>query len=179
MANEIKIYLTKAKYKAMEDQLEFMEGEGTLILNSLLASSPGSGMGRPLDLPIHELARRYFSEIQDIKGKLLKATIIDEFVGENSKNGVVGIGATVHITYVNYNDKEMFTILGPDEADPDNGKISHLSPLGSLLMGMKEGDIETLKTNSTKIRVDNIEFNSLDFNYSPKDWKKILENTVV
>ena len=51
-------------------------------------------------------------------------------------------GATV--TIVDENDKRRtFSIVGTDESDPDNGKISWLSPLAKALFKAKEGDIVT------------------------------------
>jgi transcription elongation factor GreA len=36
--------------------------------------------------------------------------------------------------------QERFTIVGKEEADPINGKISNESPVGKALMGKKRGD---------------------------------------
>ena len=36
-----------------------------------------------------------------------------------------------------------FLIVGPDESDPEEGRISYLSPIGNALMGTEiEGDVE-------------------------------------
>ena len=51
----------------------------------------------------------------------------------------VAIGATV--TAMDENNKTYrFTIVGEDEAAIDEGKISWISPLASVLMGKKRGD---------------------------------------
>ncbi len=51
----------------------------------------------------------------------------------------VAIGATV--TAIDENDKKYrFTIVGEDEAAIEEGKISWVSPLASVLMGKKMGD---------------------------------------
>jgi transcription elongation GreA/GreB family factor len=42
--------------------------------------------------------------------------------------------------------KQEFRLVGPTESDPDNGKISHLCPIGKSLMDAKLGDIVSVKT---------------------------------
>jgi transcription elongation factor GreA len=37
-------------------------------------------------------------------------------------------------------EKETYTVVGPAEADPVEGRISYESPLGSALMGHAKGD---------------------------------------
>lgn len=66
-----------------------------------------------------------------------------EIIKSTKKAGVVSLGSVVEIK----NDKTFtYTIVGPVEADPLNGKISDESPIGEALMGKKEGDTATVTT---------------------------------
>lgn len=66
-----------------------------------------------------------------------------EIITSTKKAGVVSLGSTVEIK----NGKNYtYTIVGPVEADPLNGKISNESPIGEALMGKKEGDKATVTT---------------------------------
>lgn len=66
-----------------------------------------------------------------------------EIIKSTKKAGVVSLGSVVEIK----NDKTFtYTIVGPVEADPLNGKISDESPIGEVLMGKKEGDTATVTT---------------------------------
>jgi transcription elongation factor GreB len=57
----------------------------------------------------------------------------------------VFFGATV--TYANERDEERtITIVGVDEVDADNGKVSWVSPIARALMKAQEGDIVELRT---------------------------------
>ena len=57
----------------------------------------------------------------------------------------VFFGATV--TYVNAaGDEQTISIVGIDELDPLNGKISWVSPVARALTKAKEGDVITLRT---------------------------------
>jgi transcription elongation factor GreA len=51
------------------------------------------------------------------------------------------------VVYVKEDDlpSEKYTIVGEAEANPREGRISHNSPLGSVLMGKKRGEIVEVK----------------------------------
>jgi len=57
----------------------------------------------------------------------------------------VFFGATV--TYANARDEEKtITIVGVDEVDADNGRVSWVSPIARALLKAQEGDIVDLRT---------------------------------
>jgi transcription elongation factor GreA len=47
----------------------------------------------------------------------------------------------VTVTEEGLNDPETYWVVGPAEADPKQGKISHESPLGKALLGKRVGDL--------------------------------------
>ena len=49
-------------------------------------------------------------------------------------------------------DPETYHIVGPTEADPRNGKISHESPIGVAIMDKKVGDVTEAQTPGGKIK---------------------------
>jgi len=66
-----------------------------------------------------------------------------------SNNDKVAVGAKVKV-HVEGTDEE-FHIVGEPEADPLANKISHESPLGSLMVGKKVGDTFQLEIPTGKI----------------------------
>lgn len=54
-------------------------------------------------------------------------------------NGIVRFGATVTI-HRDDGREQTFRIVGEDEADPERGTLSYISPLAQVLMGKSEGD---------------------------------------
>ncbi|QHN42530.1 transcription elongation factor GreA [Candidatus Mycosynbacter amalyticus] len=76
------------------------------------------------------------AEIEDI---LQNAEIIS-----GAKKGQVGLGSTVELKTGSKTVK--YTVVGPVEADPLEGKISNESPIGEALMGKKVGETVTIKT---------------------------------
>lgn len=75
--------------------------------------------------------------IKQLEDSIRRAKIIDE---ASAPKGVVVVGSTVVIAEVGFEDEEEeYRIVGPHEADPDNGLISNESPIGNALLGKKKG----------------------------------------
>jgi len=77
----------------------------------------------------------------------------------NAKTEVVGPGTVVHVTDLQSNHAETFTVLGAWDSDPDKGVISYLTPVAQALLNHKVGDeIEAeLHGNKHRQRIDKIE----------------------
>lgn len=83
--------------------------------------------------------RRTNQEIQDLESLLSKAEIIQP---RNIATVQVGHRVTLQLS-----DQDIcYQILGSVETNPGQGVISHLSPLGQVLLGKKLGDVVELKT---------------------------------
>lgn len=77
------------------------------------------------------------ARIQELEYMLEHAIIIEE-----APKGIVGIGTTVTISYIDdEDDEDEYKIVGSLEADPFDNKVSDESPIGKALCGAKEGDI--------------------------------------
>lgn len=76
------------------------------------------------------------AEIEDIvnNAEIIKA----------SKKSVVGLGSRVELK--TGAKKVQYTVVGPVEANPLEGKVSNESPIGMALYGKKEGDKVTIST---------------------------------
>lgn len=78
--------------------------------------------------------------IQQIETMLRHAVLIEA----NGPAGVVDLGSQVTVLEEGRETPEVFRIVGPAEADPLNGKVSHESPLGQALLGCRAGDMVTV-----------------------------------
>jgi transcription elongation factor GreA len=85
--------------------------------------------------------------IQEIEAILRNTVIIEK--GQSS--GYVFIGSHVTIQEGDF-DPETYHLVGPTEADPRKGKISHESPIGRTLMNKKVGDIAEAETPGGTIK---------------------------
>jgi len=75
--------------------------------------------------------------ILQLQNLIQNATIIDEDGAHKSKQ--VTLGSTVKVKTSDGKSQE-YTIVGPAEADPREGKISNESPVGRALIGKKLND---------------------------------------
>ncbi len=71
---------------------------------------------------------------------------------------VVGLGSTVSIEYVDDDDEEEYKIVGVQEADPFQSRISNESPIAQAIMNHKVGDIVTVESpnGSYEIKITQI-----------------------
>lgn len=73
--------------------------------------------------------------IQALQSLIQNAEIIDEDGAHRSK--IVMLGTTVKVKSSDDAKSHEYTIVGPAEADPRAGRISHESPIGRALIGKK------------------------------------------
>ena len=59
---------------------------------------------------------------------------------------VVGIGSTVGIEYMDDEDEDEYKIVGSQEADPFESRISNESPIAKALLNHKVGDVVTVES---------------------------------
>jgi len=85
--------------------------------------------------------------IKELENILRNAVIIEA----NENKEAVFIGARITIQEDDL-DPETYHLVGPTEADPRKGRISHESPIGRALMDKKVGDVAEAETPSGKIR---------------------------
>lgn len=77
--------------------------------------------------------------IQEVEGKLSNAQIIDPKLLD--ADGRCVFGATVEIEDQDSGEMVTYQIVGEDEADIKNGKLSVASPMARALIGKYAGDI--------------------------------------
>ncbi|MBI1257466.1 MAG: transcription elongation factor GreA [Chloroflexi bacterium] len=85
--------------------------------------------------------------IQYLENVIRSATII----ANDGPSDVVAVGSKVTIVEDGTDDEEIYSIVGAAEANPSEGKISHLSPIGSALIGAKKGEKVRVTTPSGTI----------------------------
>lgn len=95
------------------------------------------------------------ARIRDIEGRLSGAQIID--VTTIPYTGKVFFGTTVDIVNVESDETMTYQIVGEDEADLKQGKISVTSPIARALVGKEEGEVVVVQTPSGLIEYEIVE----------------------
>ncbi|HOT90593.1 MAG TPA: transcription elongation factor GreA [Anaerolineae bacterium] len=80
--------------------------------------------------------------IRELELAIRNAVVIAE---PGANDGRITLGSQVTVVEEGYDDPETYHIVGPVEADPAKGKISHESPLGMALLGRMVGDKVTVR----------------------------------
>ena len=73
-----------------------------------------------------------------------------KIVTDGKKKNEVSFGSKVGIKKEGSGELHEYTIVGSEEADMRERKLSHVSPLGGALMGKKKGDVFTFDTPNGK-----------------------------
>ena len=97
-------------------------------------------------------------EIFQLEDKLSRAEIIDNLKMDTSK---INIGATVHLKNVKTKDKIIYSLVGPEESDFSQNKISVASPVGKGLLGHKKKDIVKIQVPSGILEYEILKFEYL------------------
>ena len=81
--------------------------------------------------------------IKEIEAKLSRVQVID--VAQLSQDGRCVFGTTITLMNIENETEITYQIVGEDEADVEQNKISCHSPIASALLGNEEGDEVTVR----------------------------------
>ena len=96
--------------------------------------------------------------IQELEAKLSNAQVVD--ISKLSNQGKVIFGARVHLSHVMTGVESTYQIVGEDEANIKESKISYSSPMGRALIGKCVDDTALVNTPEGPV-----EYEILDVQY--------------
>ena len=138
MAKEFKI--TSTRLKELEEELNYLKTTREKEVAELIKEARSFGdlsENSEYDEAKNEQAKLY-GRIAEVENILANAVIIEE--GEEN-TGRVGLGCRVRVLDVEMEEEEEYTIVGSQEADPMNYRISDDSPFGRAMVGKGVGDV--------------------------------------
>ena len=145
-------YLTREGLKKLQDELAHLTTVRRREIAERFQQSRERG-GTVSNAEYEEVNNeRSFNEgrIQALEGMINNAVIIEEEAGQRDS---VEVGATV--TVKNPQGRPAtYTITGSAEADPAQGRISNVSPMGQSLLGKKVGEIAEVSAPSGTIQLE-------------------------
>jgi transcription elongation factor GreA len=137
-------YLTLDGLKKIERDLEYLRNVRRQQVAERLhnALAEGGELGEDAEYEDAKNEQAFVEgEIARLETILSNASVIDESVAKDS----VQVGTRVTLREKGTTNDEVYMIVGEAEADPESGKISHRSPIGSALMGHKVKDQVTIQ----------------------------------
>lgn len=156
MGNKNTVYLT-------EEGLEDLKKELDNLINvrrpeNIIAIKEARALGDLSENAEYDAARNEQAQIEGRIKQLEKMLENVSIITEVSKDKV-SIGNTVSIKYVDDEDDEIeeYKIVGSQEADPFESRISNESPIAKALFDHKVGDIVTVESPNGSYEVEIVE----------------------
>jgi transcription elongation factor GreB len=161
----VRNYITPAGHRGLQDELHRLVTEERPKTVEIVSWAAGNGdrsengdylYGKK---KLREIDRR----IRFLTKRLESAEIVDP--ARQTRRDQVFFGATV--TYAGSGGAEKtVTIVGVDEIDPDQGRVSWISPIARALLKAHEGDVVELRTPSG---IEPIEIVEIRYNAAAAD----------
>ena len=140
MDSEKEVLLTQEGYDNLEKELEFLTTEKRAEIAERIKVALGFGdlsENSEYDEAKNAQAANE-TKIAELENKLRYAKIIDE---SEIDTKTVQVGNTVKVLDMEFNEEELYTIVGSTEVDLAQNKISNEYPIGSALMGANKGQV--------------------------------------
>jgi transcription elongation factor GreA len=136
-------YITKEKRHALELELKDLEGSKRKEILATLAYA--KSLGDLSENAEYHQAREDQGKLEERIKKIEEILKSSETIKHNTGDKVE-VGSRVVVQKEDTKEEKTFTIVGSEEADMANGKISNHSPMGVALFGKKKGDTVSFKT---------------------------------
>lgn len=148
MTDETQAFLTAEKFAELKQELEHLK---TVRRKEVAESLEyARSLGDLSENAEYQEARDLQAAIEERIGYLEKTIKEAKIVKHNKTGDVIGLGSIVTIQKEKDKDKREYTIVGSDEANIHERKLSYLSPLGEALMGKSKGDEFEFETPNGK-----------------------------
>lgn len=147
--------LTKEGLEKFKEELEYLKS--VKRKENIRALQEARAQGDLSENAEYDAARDEQAQIEARIAEL-ENIIKNSRIIESDNTDTVGIGKTVEIEILPEGEKISYTIVGSEEANPFENKISIASPVAQALKGKHKGDIVDiiLPTGSYKIKITNV-----------------------
>jgi transcription elongation factor GreA len=153
---EKKTVLTKEGYKKLEKELDYYISVRRNEIAEQIAFARGFGdlsENAEYDEAKNEQSR-IEAKIVEMENTLRNCIVIED---EDVTTDTVGVGNTVKVLNQKLKAEQVFTIVGANETNPKEMKISSESPIGATLLGKKVGQVVPVETPGGVIKMKVLE----------------------
>ena len=156
MAENQKTVLTEEGLKKLEAQLDYLISVRRNEVSEQIAVARGFGdlsENAEYDEAKKEQAK-VEEEIVRLTNTIRTAVVVADSDISTEK---VSVGTTVRVKDVDTGDEDEYAIVGANESDPYENKISNESPVGAGLLGAKKGQIVTIEIPTGELHYEVLE----------------------
>jgi transcription elongation factor GreA len=154
MAKGKQMLYTQQGYQELVDELHYLKHEKREKIKNDIAVARSFGdlsENSEYDEARNEQAKNE-ARIKELEELLENAVILDE---SNIDTSVVSLGATVKVS--SPMGEVVYDLVGSNESNPMEGKISDQSPIGAALIGKRAGDTVSVETPGGSIEMKVLE----------------------
>ena len=148
MAKEFK--LTRERLKELEEELNYLKTTREKEVAEQIKEARSENS--EYDEAKNEQAKLY-GRIAEVENILSHAVVIDESA-EQERAGVVGLGCTVKVRDLDLEEEATYAIVGSQEANPMESRISDDSPFGRAMLGKHIGQTVEVEAPVGTIRFE-------------------------
>ena len=156
MAENQKTVLTEEGMKKLEAQLDYLISVRRNEVSEQIAIARGFGdlsENAEYDEAKKEQAK-VEEEIVRLTNTIRTAVVVADSEISTEK---VSVGTTVRVKDVDTGDEDEYAIVGANESDPYENKISNESPVGAGLLGAKKGQVVTIEIPAGELHYEVLE----------------------
>lgn len=139
MAENTKQQYTKSGYQELVTELERRKTQDREKIREDIAIA--KGFGDLSENAEYDAARTAQAEnearINELENLIENAVVVDE---NSLETGIISLGSVVILHDMDEEEDITYSIVGSNEVDPLDNKISDLSPIGHAIMGKRAGD---------------------------------------
>ncbi len=150
MSNK-KVYLTEEGLKDLKEELDILINEKRP--KNIQSIKEARSLGDLSENADYDAAKNEQAQIEGRIKTIEKMLENVEIIKETSKD-VVSLGSTVSIKYVDDDDTDEYKIVGSQEADPFESRISNESPIAQALLNHKVGDIVVVESPNGNYEIE-------------------------
>ena len=156
MAENQKTVLTEEGLKKLEAQLDYLISVRRNEVSEQIAVA--RGFGDLSENAEYDEAKKEQAKVEEEIVRLTN-TIRTAVVEADSDISTekVSVGTTVRVKDVDTGDEDEYAIVGANESDPYENKISYESPVGAGLLGAKKGQIVTIEIPAGELHYEVLE----------------------
>ena len=137
-------YITEEKKNALEQELQELKGPKR---KEIIASIDyAKSLGDLSENAEYHQAREEQGKLEERIKKIEQILQSSKVVSSENGGDIIGIGSRVDVLKDGDKNERTFQIVGSEEADMAQGKISNRSPFGIALFKNKKGDIVSVNT---------------------------------
>ena len=154
MASVNRFKMSQERYDALKKELEYLQTEGVKENGELIKEARSFGdlsENSEYDEAKSEQAKLY-TRIAELQVLIDDAEIVDN-IDHDAPKDTVTLSSVVEVRDED-GFQESYTIVGSQEANPREGKISDDSPVGRALIGHRAGDTVTVEAPAGSFRFE-------------------------